>query len=299
VARRRGTSADVVFAAGGAATLAPSSVLATAAGAEYLVAVDASDTGRGVSVRRASAIEPLWLLDVDPDRVVDSDELVWNRAAERVERAQRTRYGAIALDERVDPAGARGDPRAGAIVAREAVAAGITRFVDADALAAWRARLTFAAAHVPGLAAPDDAALVAALGQACAGMSSFAELRKVALLTLLDADLAPLRSAIDRVAPTHAILPRRRRVPIHYELDRAPWIASRLQDFFGAPRGPVIADGKVAVVLHLLAPNQRPVQVTQDLPGFWQRHYPDLRRQLMRRYPKHAWPEDPMVFLED
>ena len=299
VARRRGTSADVVFAAGGAATLAPSSVLATAAGAEYLVAVDASDTGRGVSVRRASAIEPLWLLDVDPDRVVDSDELVWNRAAERVERAQRTRYGAIALDERVDPAGARGDPRAGAIVAREAVAAGITRFVDADALAAWRARLTFAAAHVPGLAAPNDAALVAALGQACAGMSSFAELRKVALLTLLDADLAPLRSAIDRVAPTHAILPRRRRVPIHYELDRAPWIASRLQDFFGAPRGPVIADGKVAVVLHLLAPNQRPVQVTQDLPGFWQRHYPDLRRQLMRRYPKHAWPEDPMVFLED
>ncbi len=299
VARRRGTSADVVFAAGGAATLAPSSVLATAAGAEYLVAVDASDTGRGVSVRRASAIEPLWLLDVDPDRVVDSDELVWNRAAERVERAQRTRYGAIALDERVDPAGARGDPRAGAIVAREAVAAGITRFVDADALAAWRARLTFAAAHVPGVAAPNDAALVAALGQACAGMSSFAELRKVALLTLLDADLAPLRSAIDRVAPTHAILPRRRRVPIHYELDRAPWIASRLQDFFGAPRGPVIADGKVAVVLHLLAPNQRPVQVTQDLPGFWQRHYPDLRRQLMRRYPKHAWPEDPMVFLED
>lgn len=299
VARRRGTSADVVFAAGGAATLAPSSVLATAAGAEYLVAVDASDTGRGVSVRRASAIEPLWLLDVDPDRVVDSDELVWNRAAERVERAQRTRYGAIALDERVDPAGARGDPRAGAIVAREAVAAGITRFVDADALVAWRARLTFAAAHVPGLAAPNDAALVAALGQACAGMSSFAELRKVALLTLLDADLAPLRSAIDRVAPTHAILPRRRRVPIHYELDRAPWIASRLQDFFGAPRGPVIADGKVAVVLHLLAPNQRPVQVTQDLPGFWQRHYPDLRRQLMRRYPKHAWPEDPMVFLED
>lgn len=298
VARRRGASADVVFAAGGAATLAPSSVLA-AAGAEYLVAVDASDTGRAVSVRRASAIEPLWLLDLDPDRVVDSDELIWNRAAERVERAQRTSYDGIALDERVDPAGARGDPRAAAILAREAVAAGVTRFVAADRLTAWRARLTFAAAHIAELAAPDDAGLVAALTRACEGMASFAELRKVDLLALLDAELAPLRAAIDRVAPTHAQLPRRRRVPIHYELDRAPWIASRLQDFFGAPRGPLVADGKVAVVLHLLAPNQRPVQVTQDLPGFWQRHYPDLRRQLMRRYPRHAWPEDPMVFLED
>ena len=296
--RRRGSSADVVFAAGGAGTLAPSSVLSTAAGAEYLVAVDASETGRAqVSVRRASRIDPLWLLDLDPDRVIDTDELTWNRGAERVERTQRTSYGAIALDERVDPAGARGDPRAAAVLAREAVAAGITRFVDADALAAWRARLTFAAAHLPELTAPDDAALTAALARACEGMSSFAELRKANLLQLLDADLAPLRAQLDRIAPTHAELPRRRRVAIHYELDRAPWIASRLQDFFGAPRGPAVANGRVPLVLHLLAPNQRPVQVTQDLPGFWQRHYPELRRQLMRRYPKHGWPEDPMQFI--
>ena len=157
--------------------------------------------------------------------------------------------------------------------------------------------LTFAAAHLPELTAPDDAALTAALARACEGMSSFAELRKANLLQLLDADLAPLRAQLDRIAPTHAELPRRRRVAIHYELDRAPWIASRLQDFFGAPRGPAVANGRVPLVLHLLAPNQRPVQVTQDLPGFWQRHYPELRRQLMRRYPKHGWPEDPMQFI--
>ena len=129
-------------------------------------------------------------------------------------------------------------------------------------------------------------------------MTAFAELRKVNLLALLDGELGPHRAAIDRVAPTHATLARRRRVAIHYELDRAPWIASKLQDFFGMPRGPAVAEGRVAVVLHLLAPNQRPVQVTQDLPGFWQRHYPELRRQLMRRYPKHGWPDDPMVFIE-
>jgi ATP-dependent helicase HrpB len=84
---------------------------------------------------------------------------------------------------------------------------------------------------------------------------------------------------------------------VHYELDRPPWIASRLQDFFGLPRGPAVAAGRVPLVLHLNAPNQRPLQVTQDLTGFWQRHYPDLRRQLMRRYPKHAWPEDPMTLI--
>jgi ATP-dependent helicase HrpB len=70
-----------------------------------------------------------------------------------------------------------------------------------------------------------------------------------------------------------------------------------MQDFFGLARAPSVADGRVALVLHLLAPNQRPVQVTQDLPGFWVKHYPALRKQLMRRYPRHAWPEDPSRFI--
>jgi ATP-dependent helicase HrpB len=70
-------------------------------------------------------------------------------------------------------------------------------------------------------------------------------------------------------------------------------VESRLQDFFGAVRGPVLGAGRVPLVLHLLAPNLRAVQVTTDLAGFWDRHYPALRRELMRRYPRHAWPEDP------
>jgi ATP-dependent helicase HrpB len=75
---------------------------------------------------------------------------------------------------------------------------------------------------------------------------------------------------------------------------RPPWIESRLQDFFGMAEGPRLAGGRVPLVLHLLAPNQRAVQVTSDLAGFWERHYPALRRELMRRYPRHAWPEDPL-----
>ncbi len=80
---------------------------------------------------------------------------------------------------------------------------------------------------------------------------------------------------------------------VHYEVDRPPWIESRLQDFFGAKQGPAIAEGRVQLALHLLAPNQRAVQVTTDLAGFWDRHYPSIRKELMRKYPRHAWPEDP------
>jgi ATP-dependent helicase HrpB len=83
-------------------------------------------------------------------------------------------------------------------------------------------------------------------------------------------------------------------VKIHYEAGRPPWIESRLQDFFGLAQGPAVAGGRVPLVLHLLAPNGRAVQVTTDLAGFWERHYPALRRELGRRYPRHSWPEDPL-----
>jgi ATP-dependent helicase HrpB len=116
-------------------------------------------------------------------------------------------------------------------------------------------------------------------------------------MALLDASLGDKRTLVARLAPTHLDLPRRRRVPIHYELAQAPWIAARMQDFFGLARAPSVCDGRVPLVLHLLAPNQRPVQVTQDLPGFWIKHYPGLRNQLMRRYPRHQWPEDPTQFI--
>ncbi len=87
-------------------------------------------------------------------------------------------------------------------------------------------------------------------------------------------------------------LPGGRKLRIEYEPGQAPAARSRLQDFFGMRAGPRVAGGKVPVVLHLLAPNGRAQQVTSDLAGFWERHYPAVRRELMRRYPRHAWPED-------
>ena len=73
-----------------------------------------------------------------------------------------------------------------------------------------------------------------------------------------------------------------------------PSVASRLQDFFGMRETPRVAGGRVNVVVHLLAPNYRPVQMTQDLAGFWERLYPQVRKELSRRYPRHSWPENPL-----
>jgi len=305
--RRAPRSADVVFAGGGSGALAPTSAVIDA---DLLVAVDVAETGgRGqasrVQIRRASAIEASWLLDLYLDRIAERDELAWNAARERVERVAQLTYDGLPIDEQRDVEGARRAGRPAAeLLARQAIAAGIERFVDADALAQWRARVAFAARLAPaaGLAAAapgDDAALAQILAVACEGATSFDELRKASLLDLLDGSLGEHKALVDRLAPTHLSLPRRRRVPIRYEPDQTPSLASRMQDFFGLARAPTVGDGRVPLVLHLLAPNQRPVQVTQDLPGFWVKHYPALRKQLMRRYPKHAWPEDPTQLIAE
>jgi ATP-dependent helicase HrpB len=98
---------------------------------------------------------------------------------------------------------------------------------------------------------------------------------------------------LEQVAPARIRLPGGRFVRVNYARGQPPWIASRLQDFFGMRETPRIARGEVALVVHLLAPNHRPVQMTTDLAGFWQRLYPQIRRELSRRYPRHPWPEAP------
>ncbi|MFT3694254.1 MAG: ATP-dependent helicase HrpB [Kofleriaceae bacterium] len=296
--RRAPKSPEIVFAAGGSGVLAPSSAVLEP---ELVVAVDVADTGTKAraQIRRASAVDASWLLDLYLDRVEERDELVWNAERQRVERVQQMTYDGLAIDEQRDVEGARrAGPAAAALLAKQAVAAGIERFVDRDALNDWKARIAFVAKAVPesGITPLSDEEVIATAADGCI---SFAELREANLLALLDAGLGDKKKLVDRFAPTHLGLPRRGRVQIHYELDQPPWLASRMQDFFGLARAPSVADGRVPLVLHLLAPNQRPVQVTTDLPGFWIKHYPALRKQLMRRYPRHQWPEDPTQLIKE
>lgn len=308
VARRRklahaSSDYELLLSGGGSAQLAPDSVVREA---EFLVAVDAEEGRRGdggmrgakTFVRAASAIEPDWLIDLFADSLHERTEALWNAEQERVEAVRRLFYDRLLIDEwRVDEADAEG---ASEVLAEAAAAAGPRAFVDGDALDGFLARVEFLSRAFPEtrLHALDDVAAGECLSEMCAGRSSFAELREAArageLFELLRRRLTPEQNALLAAgAPERVALSRGRQVRVRYEKGRTPWIASRLQDFFGMTEGPTVARGRVPLVLHLLAPNQRPVQVTSDLAGFWQRHYPSVRRELSRRYPRHAWPEDP------
>ena len=111
-----------------------------------------------------------------------------------------------------------------------------------------------------------------------------------ALMSLLPWDL---RARLDREAPTHFEAPTGTPLPIDYEAEQGPTIAVRLQELFGLTMHPSIARGKIPLVLELLSPAHRPVQVTRDLPGFWRGSYAAVRADLRGRYPRHPWPEDP------
>jgi ATP-dependent helicase HrpB len=290
VARRR-SGDELQLAAGGAAQLAPSS---TVLGAEFMVAVEAEDRRdqKLPLVRLASAIEPDWLLDLFPDRVRESQRVEWNRAAERVESVEALMFGEIAIQQ---SRGAPDPEAAAAMLAAKAVEAGIGRFADPDDIAAFETRLHFAAAHADLGDLPDAEAALRSLAY---GLKSFAELesaaRSGAVVRAMEQQLPPAsRRLLDEIAPDRIRLPGGRQVRVHYEPGQPPWIASRLQDFFGMRQTPMVARGAVPLVIRLLAPNQRPVQMTTDLAGFWERLYPQVRRELSRRYPKHAWPEKP------
>ena len=161
---------------------------------------------------------------------------------------------------------------------------------DRELVARLQARAELASLHsrdVPGLG---DGEIQAARRRLAEEADSLAELRAADFVSAL---LDPkARAALDRLAPEQVTLPGGRRVRVEYARGQPPAVRSRLQDFFGMRRGPAICEGRVPLTLHLLAPNGRAQQVTQDLESFWERHYPAVRRELMRKYPRHPWPED-------
>jgi ATP-dependent helicase HrpB len=265
VARRR-KEGELLLSAGGSARLPDRRY-------EFLIAVDVEERKeRGLPLVRLAAgpIQPEWLLD----RVTERITLEWNRSAERVEQVSALVYDQLVIEETRAPAPPTID--AAKLLAEKALETDIGRFADRDALAQSRARAGFA-----GIEIDPQAALV----ELCRGRTSFGELASADLLGAL----CPPR--LEKLAPERLRLPGGREVKVHYEPGKPPWIESRLQDFFGVHETPRI--GNTPVVVHLLAPNYRPVQVTTDLAGFWERLYPQVRRELSRRYPKHKWPERP------
>jgi len=294
VARSR-PGGDLLLAVGGGARLAADSA---AHGTEWLVALDAEEVpGQGRRVRLASPIDPAWLLDF-PELLEERVDLQWNPSQGRVEQRETLCYGELVLHEsrRVASPG----PEAGEVLLRAALALN-PEDLGAGVLESLRARVAALGRALPeaGFVLPEDLTFRRLLADLCQNCVSLRELRDqgAAWMTAQVARaLGPERQArLDTLAPAWVCLAGRRRAPVHYPADAPPYVASRMADFFGMRQTPRIAGGRLPLVVHLLAPNQRPVQITSDLAGFWERHWPRVRRELARRYPRHPWPEDPLA----
>ncbi len=229
-----------------------------------------------------------------PRALRTAGEVVFDPGAERVVERVRKLYEDLVLDEtvsrEVDPALAAARL---AEAARENLASALAIGREEEA---FLERVAFLARAMPelGLEAGPESLLGAAIDALAVGKRSFAELRKADLSDALRSRLTRRQlQALDREAPERLRLPSGREVRLTYERGRAPVLAARIQELFGLTATPRIAAGRVPLVLHILAPSNRPVQVTEDLASFWKRTYPEVRKQLRGRYPKHAWPESP------
>jgi ATP-dependent helicase HrpB len=140
----------------------------------------------------------------------------------------------------------------------------------------------------------DDEQLKGLLLPLCQGCRSFDDLKKAPWMQWIRTLMTQAQlQAVDREAPDRLAVPSGSRVTIQYKAGKRPVMAVRIQELFGLAETPRIAGGHVPILLHLLAPNMRPQQVTDDLKSFWNNTYQQVRKDLRARYPKHAWPEDP------
>lgn len=239
-------------------------------------------------VRVAHRIEPELLLELFPDRIEERVRARFEAGAGRVSTRAEILYQGLVLDDSPVANGAE----ATELLVQAALARGVHTLLDADKLEQWRARAELAQRRDANVIPPDDTAIEAALREIAAGCNKLEDLQDAGLLSLIQAN-TPGQAVVERLIPERLTLPSGRSTLVHYARGQAPWIESFLQDFCGLSQTPEVAGEKL--VLHLLAPNRRAVQITQDLASFWSTHYPKLRPALSRRYPRHAWPTDPSV----
>ncbi|HUG41200.1 MAG TPA: ATP-dependent helicase HrpB [Longimicrobiales bacterium] len=267
-------------------------------GEDWLAVAEVEGRGAEARIFRAA---PLTLEEIEAwfgARIEETAEVAWDGAAARVVSRRVRRLGALTLGE----APLRDPPP-------DAVAAALLEGVRAAGAAAlpWGADTTQLRERLELLhrleperwpsssEAELTATLDAWLAPFLAGLTRLEDLRKVDLAAALLARLPrELRSKLDALAPTHVEVPSGSRIRVDYADPGAPVLAVRLQEVFGMLETPRIAGGRVPLTMHLLSPARRPVQVTQDLASFWREGYFEVRKDLRGRYPKHAWPEDPL-----
>jgi ATP-dependent helicase HrpB len=259
---------------------------------EFFLCIDV-DAARGEAlVRQASAIERDWLLE---DRITSKTIVEFDDASGKVTARRRVTFDDLVLEES-QAALPSGDEVAAALAAAATERLDQVFPADNPAVNGFRVRAHCLAGWMPELKLPrlDDQRLRQLLPQLAVGRRSLAELREAPWLDAMKG-LFPWQQlqVIEREVPERIEVPSGSWIAVQYEPDRPPVLAVRIQEVFGMRETPRIAGGRVKVLMHLLAPNMRVAQVTDDLASFWANTYAMVRKDLRARYPKHAWPEDP------
>lgn len=294
VARRREpASPRAVMVGGRGVKLARESAVRDA---EYFVCVDIQETaGSEAIVRQASAIDAAWL---EPDLIRAETTLSFDVERQRVVAERQTRYLDLVLSAAPTsiPEAQRGE------ATKLLIDAALARWeqilpVDSPAqqiLIRWQSLVDW----LPELELPrvDEHFWRELLETHAAGLNSLDELRKLSWSELVRMQLThEQRQLLEREAPEKLTVPSGSHIKLDYEPGKPPVLAVRVQELFGLRETPRIARGRVPVLLHLLGPNYRPQQVTSDLASFWRTTYPEVKKELRRRYPKHSWPDDPLT----
>jgi ATP-dependent helicase HrpB len=252
--------------------------------------IESSDGERQVLLTLATAIKEEWLREFFPEAVREKTEVTYDPSLRRVVGRTVTLFHDLVLaekkSERVPSA------EAAALLAREAIAGNCPLKNWDHAVEQWIVRLNFAVAAFPELELPPigeaDRALL--IEQVCQGATSYKEIKDRPVAPVLKTWLsAGQQRALDQLAPERIKLPNERNAKITYGASHAPTIAARIQDLYGVENGLTIGQGRVTLRIEVLAPNHRPIQITDDLVTFWRESYPKIKQELQRKYPKHQW----------
>jgi ATP-dependent helicase HrpB len=290
LAKRRDSSGGKGIMVGGRGVrLAPQSAVT---GAELFLCIDVDAGQTEAIVRQASAIERDWL---STEKLRTVDEVFFHPTQKSVVARRRTYWEDLVIDE-VNVPVTLGE-RSATVLAEAAWREWDRVFSKDDPdLQSFLTRVRCLGAWMPELNLPsfDEPQLQSVLAELALTCRSFDEIRKAPWLELLKNRLNwAQREAVEREAPERMSVPSGSRIALVYEIGRQPALPVRIQEVFGLRETPRIAGGRVRVVMHLLAPNMRTQQITDDLESFWANGYPQVRKDLRARYPKHPWPEDP------
>jgi ATP-dependent helicase HrpB len=238
----------------------------------------------------ATAIEEKWLHEFFPEDMQRDLHTQFDATQRRVMAAELIKFRGLALSaKRVDPPPAD----AAARLLTDEVMAGRLKLTEwDDAVDQWIQRLALLAQHCPELQltpiADEDRRSI--VEQVCLGAVGYKDIKDKPVKPVVQSWLSHAqRELVDKHAPERLNLPNGKTPKVTYEPGRAPFVSMRIQELYDVMQTPKIAMGRVPVVVHILTPGFKPVQVTQDLGGFWREHYPKLKSELQRRYPKHEW----------